>query len=70
MNIRITINHLGEETIMPLFNVLMTTSNYVEVWADNSMDAEMEAWWMYKNGDIRPEYPEFVCEKCDIVEEA
>ena len=55
---------------MPLFNVLMTTSNYVEVEADNSMDAEMEAWWMYKNGDIRPEYPEFVCEKCDIVEEA
>jgi hypothetical protein len=52
---------------MPLFNVLMTTSSYVEVEADNSMDAEMEAWWMYKNGDIRPEYPEFVCEECDEV---
>jgi hypothetical protein len=55
---------------MPLFNVLMTTSNYVEVEADNPRDAEMEALRMYGEGDIRPEYPEFVCEDCDIVEEA
>jgi len=54
---------------MPLFNVLMTTSNYVEVWADNPKDAEMEGLRMYQDGDIRPEYPEFVCEDCDIVEE-
>lgn len=54
---------------MPLFNVLMTTSSYVEVWADNPKDAEMEGLRMYQEGDIRPDYPEFICEECDEVEE-
>ena len=53
---------------MPLFNVLMTTSNYVEVEADNPRDAEMEGLRMYQVGDIRPEYPEFVCDESDEVE--
>ena len=53
---------------MPLFNVLMTTSNYVEVEAENTRDAEMEALRMYQEGDIRPTHPEFVCDESDEVE--
>lgn len=54
---------------MPNWNVLMTTSNYVEVEADNPRDAEMKALKMYQNHDIRPEYPIFVCEESDLIEE-
>jgi hypothetical protein len=55
---------------MPLFNVLMTTSSYVEVWGDNPRDAEMEALRMFQEGDIEvSKYPEFVCDECDEVEE-
>lgn len=52
---------------MPKWNVLMTTADYVEVEADNARDAEMEAFRMYKDGDIRPEHPEFVCEEADLI---
>jgi hypothetical protein len=54
---------------MKLWNVLMTTSNYVEVEADTPQEAEMEALRMYREGDIRPTHPEFVCEEADLIEE-
>jgi hypothetical protein len=54
---------------MKKWYVLMTTSNYIEVEADNARDAEMEGLRMYQEGDIRPEYPEFVCEEEDLIEE-
>ena len=54
---------------MKKWYVLMTTSNYIEVEADNARDAEMEGLRMYQKGDIRPEYPEFVCEEEDLIEE-
>lgn len=54
---------------MKLWNVLMTTSNYVEVEADTPQEAEMEALRMYGEGDIRPTHPEFVCEEADLIEE-
>ena len=46
----------------------MTTADYVEVEATDPRDAEMVAWGMYKEGDIRPEHPEFVCEEADLIE--
>ena len=51
------------------WNVLMTTENYVEVEADSPRDAEMEALRMYQKCEIRPEYPIFVCEEADLIEE-
>ena len=54
---------------MPKWNVLMTTQAYVEVEADNPRDAEMEGLRMYQRCEIRPEYPIFVCEQDDLVEE-
>ena len=54
---------------MPKWNVLMTTSDYVEVDANSPREAEMEALRMYERCEIRPEYPFFVCEECDLVEE-
>jgi hypothetical protein len=54
---------------MPKYSVLMTTADYVEVEADNPRDAEMVAWDMYKEGDIRPEHPEFVCEEADLIDD-
>jgi hypothetical protein len=54
---------------MPKWNVLMTTSDYVEVEADTPKDAEMEAFGMYKRGEVRPEHPIFICEEADRVDE-
>lgn len=54
---------------MPKYSVLMTTADYVEVEATDPRDAEMVAWGMYKDGEIRPEHPEFVCEEADLIEE-
>lgn len=54
---------------MPKWNVLMTTENYVEVEADTPRDAEMQALRMYQKCEIRPEYPLFICEEADLVEE-
>jgi hypothetical protein len=54
---------------MPKWNVLMTTSDYVEVEADSPASAELEAFKMYQKCEIRPEYPLFVCEECDLIEE-
>ena len=54
---------------MPKWNVLMTTTEYVEVEADTPANAELEAFKMYQRCEIRPEYPLFVCEECDLIEE-
>ncbi len=54
---------------MPKWNVLMTTTDYVEVEAENPRDAEMVAWGMYKNGDVKPEHPEFICEEVDLIDD-
>jgi hypothetical protein len=54
--------------MMPKYSVLMTTADYVEVEATDPRDAEMVAWEMYKEGDIRPEHPEFICEEADLIE--
>ena len=54
---------------MPRWNVLMTTSNYVEVEADTPRDAEMKALKMYQSCDIRPEYPIFICEDADRMDD-
>jgi hypothetical protein len=54
---------------MPKWSVLMTTSEYVEVEADSPANAELEAFRMYQRCEIRPEYPLFVCEECDLIEE-
>lgn len=53
---------------MPKWSVLMTTADYVEVEADNPMDAELVASEMYANGEIRPEHPTFLCEEADQIE--
>jgi hypothetical protein len=53
---------------MPKYSVLMTTADYVEVEATDPRDAEMVAWEMYKEGEIRPEHPEFICEEADLIE--
>jgi hypothetical protein len=52
---------------MPLFNVLMTTTDYVEVEADNPSDAKLKVMLMYQEGDIATEDAEFFCEECDEV---
>lgn len=54
---------------MPKWNVMMTTADYVEVEAATPADAEMEAFGMYKRGEIRPEHPIFLCEEADVIEE-
>ena len=53
---------------MPKWNVLMTTVDYVEVEADSPEEAEAEAMRMYEEGEVRPEYPEFLCEEADLME--
>jgi len=47
----------------------LTTSGYVEVEADTPAKAEMEAFHMYQRCEVRPEYPIFICEKDDLIEE-
>jgi hypothetical protein len=54
---------------MKTYNVLMTTADYVEVEADNPKEAEMKVFKMYQRCEIRPEYPEFLCEEADEVTE-
>jgi len=54
---------------MPKYSVLMTTAEYVIVEADNPMDAENVASDLYANGEIRPQYPEFLCEEADLIDE-
>jgi hypothetical protein len=54
---------------MPRWNVLMTTEQYVEVEADTPAKAEMEAFHMYQRCEVRPEYPIFICEQADLIEE-
>jgi hypothetical protein len=54
---------------MKTYNVLMTTAEYVEVEADNPKEAEMKAFQMYQRNEMRPEYPEFLCEEADEVTE-
>ena len=47
----------------------MTTTDYVEVEADNPRDAEMKALDMYKHNEMMPMYPRFLCDECDLIEE-
>jgi hypothetical protein len=47
----------------------MTTAEYVEVQADSAKQAEMEALKMYQRCEIRPEYPIFVCDEEDCIDE-
>jgi len=54
---------------MPKWSVLMTTAIYVEVEAEDPRDAEMVAWGMYKDGEITPEHPEFICEEADLLDD-
>ena len=54
---------------MPKWNVLMSTDAYVEVQANTAREAEMEALRMYQRCEIRPEYPIFMCEEADLIEE-
>jgi hypothetical protein len=54
---------------MKKYSVLMTTADYVEVEANTPEEAEMLAFKMYRQGEIRPEHPIFVCEEADEVTE-
>lgn len=55
---------------MPKYNVLMETHQYVEVEAENAKEAEMEAYGLWKSGEIDMDnYPIFICEEADLVEE-
>ena len=54
---------------MAKWNVLMTTSDYVEVEADSPEQAEIEASKRYEMCEIRPQYPLFTCEQADLIEE-
>ena len=55
---------------MPRYNVLITINQYIEMYADTPVDAEMAAFRAYKNGEIEIDsYPEFICEECDLIEE-
>jgi len=55
---------------MATYHVLMTTTQYVEVLADNAHDAEIEALRLWQAGEIeQSEYPEFTCEECDREED-
>jgi hypothetical protein len=55
---------------MPKYTVLITCQEYVEVEADNHVDAEWKAYEAYKNGELEVDpYFQFVCEECDLVED-
>lgn len=54
---------------MAKWNVLMTTADYVVVKADTPEQAEREASRLYEMCEIRPQYPSFVCEEVDRLEE-
>jgi hypothetical protein len=54
---------------MPKWNVMMTTAEYIEVEANTPAEAELEGFRMYQRCEVRPEYPLFVCEEADLIEE-
>jgi hypothetical protein len=54
---------------MPKWNVLMTTAEYIEVEANTPAEAELKGFKMYQMCEVRPEYPLFVCEEADLIEE-
>ena len=54
---------------MAKWNVLMTTADYVEVEADSPKEAEREASKLYEMCEIRPQYPSFLCEEADLIDE-
>ena len=54
---------------MPRWNVMMSTAQYIEVEADTPAEAEMRGYKMYQACEVRPEYPIFVCEEADLIEE-
>ena len=54
---------------MTKWNVLMTTADYVVVEADTPEQAEREASRLYEMCEIRPQYPLFVCEEADKLED-
>lgn len=54
---------------MPKWNVLMTTEQYIEVEADTPAEAELKGLKMYQMCEVRPEYPLFICEAADLIEE-
>jgi len=55
---------------MAKYWVLMTTNQYVEAEGDDPHDAELNALWQFKNGDIEIDNsPIFICEECDLIEE-
>ena len=54
---------------MAKWNVLMTTADYVEVEADSPKEAEKEASKLYEMCEIRPQYPSFLCEEADLIDE-
>jgi len=54
--------------MMPKWNVLMETTDFIEVEAATYGEAAMTAFEMYKRGEIDPpDNPIFVCEKCDLI---
>ena len=54
---------------MARWNVMMSTAQYIEVEADTPAEAEMKGLKMYQACEVRPEYPIFVCEEADLIEE-
>jgi hypothetical protein len=56
---------------MPKYTVLAEAREYFEVEADNAADASMNAYRMWKAGEISIVdcSPEFICEECDLIEE-
>lgn len=55
---------------MNTYNVLMTVNQYIEVEADSANEAAMKAFREYQEGKHEvSDYPEFICEECDRVEE-
>jgi len=51
------------------WHVLMTTEQYIEVEAETPAKAEMEGLRMYQRCEVRPEYPIFVCEEQDVIDD-
>ena len=55
---------------MSKWNVLMETTDFIEVEAATHEEAAMKAFEMYRKGEIDPpDNPIFVCEKCDLIDD-
>jgi hypothetical protein len=54
---------------MKRWSVLMRTEQYIEVEAETPAKAEMEGLRMYQRCEVRPEYPIFVCEEQDVIDD-